>query len=215
MNTREYYEKYWTQDAPPPDGDPTTERRRRLLLQCFARFGPKPGVSATVLDAGCGRGEFLDFFVDQGFRVAGVDLSFTAVESAKKRSPKALLSIGSLDEALCFISNSFDLVWSTEVLEHIFDPSNALSEINRILKPGGLLVLTTPYHGMIKNLAIMIVGFDRHFDVLGSHIRFFTRKSLSRCLENAGFDLLHFEGFGRTWPLYRSAFVVASKPFRD
>src|SRR5437879_398733 len=134
MNSREYYEKYWLQEAPPPESDPTVECRQRLLVSSFARFGPKVGVAPTVLDAGCGSGEFLDFFLKKGFRAVVLDISFLALEKVRKRSPQALVAIGSLDDALCFSSNSFDLVWFTEVLEHILDTSQALTEIYRILK---------------------------------------------------------------------------------
>jgi 2-polyprenyl-6-hydroxyphenyl methylase/3-demethylubiquinone-9 3-methyltransferase len=212
MNSREYYEKYWLQEAPPPDSDPTVGCRQRLLLKCFERFGPKTETASAILDAGCGSGEFLKFFVSQGFRTVGLDISLSALERARRRTPESPVAMASLDEALCFKSSSFDLVWFTEVLEHLMDTSQALTEIHRILKPEGLLVLTTPYHGFIKNLAITIVDFDKHFDVAGPHIRFFTKKSLSASLKRAGFDLLHFEGFGRGWPLYKSLFVVASKP---
>jgi 2-polyprenyl-6-hydroxyphenyl methylase/3-demethylubiquinone-9 3-methyltransferase len=211
MNSREYYEKYWLQETPPPDSDPTVGQRQRLLLKCFTRFGPKTETASAVLDAGCGGGEFLEFFADRSFCAVGLDISLTALQKAKKRIPRTPIAAASLDEGLCFKPNSFELVWFTEVLEHLLDTSQALSEIHRILKPQGLLALTTPYHGFIKNLAIAVTRFDKHFDVAGPHIRFFTRRSLSASLKRAGFDLLHSEGFGRCWPLYKSLFVVASK----
>src|SRR5215471_10846358 len=102
MNSREYYEKYWLQETPPPDSDPTVGRRQRLLLKCFARFGPKTGTAPAILDAGCGGGEFLEFFANQSFCAVGLDISLTALQKSKKRIPHSPVALASLDEGLCF-----------------------------------------------------------------------------------------------------------------
>ena len=75
-----------------------------------------------------------------------------------------------------------DLVWCSETLEHIPDVAHALLEVRRVLKPGGRLLATVPYHPPIA-----LVRFDREFDPLGQHVRFFTRRSLARTLDAAGF----------------------------
>ena len=75
----------------------------------------------------------------------------------------------------------------------------------------GLLILTTPYHGFLKNLLIVLLKFDRHFDPEGSHIRFFDKKGLERCLNNSGFAQISWSGIGRFWKMYRTWFVVAQK----
>jgi len=105
----------------------------------------------------------------------------------------------------------FDTVWSSEVIEHIFDVPRFLSEVNRVLKPGGLLVLTTPYHGKIKNILISMIKFDKHFNPEGEHIRFFDKTGLERCLKKAGFQPISWSGIGRVPGLYRTWFIVAQK----
>ena len=207
MNAQQYYEKYWVQDST----DPTTNDREKLLLRTLKHYGHFAAGETKVLDAGCGSGEFLPFFVRAGFQVYGIDLSLVAVKRARNRSPKSIVIVGSLEGDLGFRPDNFELVWSTEVLEHLFDIEDALRAIHRVLKPGGLFVLTTPYHGLLKNLAIALTGFDRHFDVVGPHIRFFSKASLTRCLQAAGFDVLWITGFGRFRPLHKSMFVVATK----
>jgi SAM-dependent methyltransferase len=81
-----------------------------------------------------------------------------------------------------------DVVWCSEVLEHIPDVAHALLEVRRVLKPGGRLLVTVPYHGRFQAAAIALTRFEAHFDPLGQHVRFFTRRSLRSTLRHAGFD---------------------------
>ncbi len=210
MSSKQYYENYWRQEAPPPLHDPTTDERKRLLLAALRRQDESARPKRT-LDAGCGDGQFLAFLAGHGFEVSGVDLSETAIESARRRCPSASLQVGSLEAPLAFPSQTFDAVWCTEILEHLFDVPRALGELNRVLSDRGLLILTTPHHGLLKNLAIALTNFERHFDVTGPHIRFFTRRSLFACLARAGFEPIQWRGIGRFWPLSKSFFVVARK----
>jgi SAM-dependent methyltransferase len=107
--------------------------------------------------------------------------------------------------------SSFEVCYSSEVIEHLFDVNGFIREIHRVLVPGGLFLVTTPYHGWLKNLLIITLGFDRHFDVNWGHIRFFSKQSLSRCLGAGGFEVDMIGGIGRFWPLWKSMFVVARK----
>ena len=63
----------------------------------------------------------------------------------------------------------------------------------------------------MKNLGIVLLSFERHFDVTGPHIRFFSKRSVSTCLSEAGFEPLEWNGVGRVWPLYKSLFMVSRK----
>jgi SAM-dependent methyltransferase len=212
VDAKEFYEAYWRKDSAPPQGDPTTSERKACLeaaLRKFSRTVQPHGVH--VLDAGCGDGTFMAFLQGLGFRVSGIELSAAAAAKARGRCPDAHIQVGSLEDRLPFGDRAFDAIWCTEVLEHLFDVHAALTEFNRVLNEGGNLLLTTPYHCLIKNLAIVLWGFDRHFNPEISHIRFFTQTTLERCLRRAGFVPTARQGVGRKWPVWKSFFVVARK----
>jgi SAM-dependent methyltransferase len=212
VKTKAFYEAYWQKEKASPQGDPTTaERMTRLQATLNALLEVSRPGSFSVLDAGCGDGEFVAFLHSLRFRVAGLEISEAAVEKARWKCPEADIRVGSLEEPLPFADAMFDALWCTEVLEHLFDIHAALSEFNRVLKQGGTLLLTTPYHGFIKNLAIVLLNFDQHFNPDISHIRFFTRRTLERSLQRAGFVPVAWQGIGRMWPLWKSFFVVVRK----
>lgn len=109
----------------------------------------------------------------------------------------------------------FDAVVSTEVVEHVYAPRLWAAAAFQALKPGGVLICSTPFHGYLKNLALALSGkLDAHFTALwdGGHIKFWSRASLSQLLQEAGFELLAFRGAGR-WPwLWKSMLIAARKP---
>jgi len=163
-----------------------------------------------AVDLGCGTGEFTVFLSELGFRPVGVDVSSKALAEARTRYPNLKFETIK-DGYLPFSDSSVGLIWSSEVIEHVFDVMGWLAEANRSLKPGGIMILTTPYHGFFKMLVVSLINFGRHFDPLGSHIRFFDKRSLARCLLAAGLRPKVWCGYGRPWPFWKSFFVVAEK----
>lgn len=103
---------------------------------------------------------------------------------------------------------------STEVVEHCYAPRLWASAAFTALRPGGLLIGSTPYHDYLKNLALATTGkLDAHFTTLweGGHIKFWSRRTLSSLLVEAGFEIVAFRGAGR-WPwLWKSMLIAARK----
>jgi SAM-dependent methyltransferase len=168
---RSFYEAFW-QDA-ESGAVPYEWERRRALLQGELRAGER------VLDLGCGAGDFLAVIRDAGASPVGVEIAQAAVERARTVVPDVrLLEDGVIPAA----HGEFDLVWCSEVLEHIPDVAEALNEVRRVLAPGGRLLITVPRTGVWARLL-----FGADFDPLGQHVRFFTRRSLAATLEATGF----------------------------
>jgi len=80
-------------------------------------------------------------------------------------------------------------VLCAETLEHVRDVQLLLSEVRRVLRPGGRLAVTTPAHGRATGTDVILRGFERRFDPLSPHLRFFTRRSLGVLLDGLGFDV--------------------------
>lgn len=170
-----------------------------------------------VLDIGCGAGVLCAAFQRQGCQVVGVDLSESGIALARQHFPGCRFELLGVNElSLDRLGETpFDIVVSTEVIEHLYAPRLLTRAAFAALKPGGLFVATTPYHGFLKNLAISLSNhWDVHADPLwdGGHVKLFSRKTLFRILEEAGFRDLRFRGVGRLPYLWMSMAVAAHKP---
>jgi 2-polyprenyl-3-methyl-5-hydroxy-6-metoxy-1,4-benzoquinol methylase len=146
-----------------------------------------------------------------GHQVVGADISEPAIQHARLTAPTATFQVIDSEGHVPFPDASFDVCLCTEVIEHLFDVQGFLREMHRLLVRDGLLLMTTPYHGWVKNLLIITCGFEKHFNPLGGHIRFFSKRSLVHCLHSACFQVESIHGIGRVWPLWKTMFVKAQK----
>ena len=192
---RRQYEDFWA-DA-PQDPEPWAWERRRSLLLGEVRAGER------VLDLGCGAGRFVAALRDAGAEAVGVELAEAALGRARRNAPGADLRLVEPDGSLPLDHASVDLVWCSEVLEHVADTAYLLLEVRRVLRPGGRVLVTVPYHGRIKGALIALARFDAHFDPLGQHLRFYTRSSLTATLQRSGFEAVRVRGWGGP-PLLRA-----------
>ncbi|MFH5805521.1 class I SAM-dependent methyltransferase [Alienimonas sp. DA493] len=171
---------------------------------------------ASVLDAGCGNGAFAGTLAAAGRDVVGVDLSESGIAAARQAHPGTRFEVASVtDDLVGRLGRRFDVVTSLEVVEHLYDPRAYAAALFDVLRPGGGVVLTTPYHGYLKNLALAAAGkLDAHFTVLwdGGHIKFWSRRTLTTLLTDAGFEDIQFRGAGRLPYLWKSMILSARKP---
>mgnify|MGYP001036215297 CR=1 FL=1 len=142
----------------------------------------------------------------------GLDISHTAIKEAHRLHLGLEFRVGAADVHIPFSDCSFDGVFTIDVLEHVFDVAKFIQEIWRVLNPGGHLFVSTPYHGLVKNLIVVLTCFDRHFDPLGEHIRFFTPRTLRMVLERASFGEVRIIRWGRFPPVWRGIIAVGKKP---
>ncbi len=99
--------------------------------------------SSKLLDVGCGIGTITQELIKIGFDTIGIDFSAKAIEICHTKHLNAK-HVDVDKEGLPFDNDHFDVVWMGDVLEHVFDPINLLEEANRVLKPGGRLLLSVP-----------------------------------------------------------------------
>jgi SAM-dependent methyltransferase len=109
---------------------------------------------------------------------------------------------------------AFDAVVSTEVIEHLHAPHRLPALAAGLLQPGGWLIVSTPFHGYWKNLALSLAGrWDHHHTALwyGGHVKFWSRRTLSQLLQDNGFEVVGFHGVGRLPWLWKSMVLVARR----
>jgi SAM-dependent methyltransferase len=126
--------------------------------------------------------------------------------------PGADVRLVGADGSLPLGHGEVDLVWCSEVLEHIPDAEHALLESRRVLRRGGRLLLTVPFHGRVQAALIGLTRFDAHFDPRGQHVRFFTARSLAGILDAAGFAPTEIHARGGVPLLRRMLVARASRP---
>ena len=184
MPNRDYYERLW-EDLPVGLTPSDFPLRRRFLLEHI-----DPG--ERVLDVGCGEGWFAGELLRAGAQVVAVDVAPEPLRRARARQPE--LDLRLLEPGLPWPLDdvSFDAVWAGEVIEHVADTAGWLSELRRVLRPGGKLLLSTPAHARLARLRLALSrhAFDAHFDPRSDHLRFYTRSSLIALLEDFGFSEL-------------------------
>jgi 2-polyprenyl-3-methyl-5-hydroxy-6-metoxy-1,4-benzoquinol methylase len=189
----------------------------RYITQPVLNLSGRLEAGTRVLDVGCGNGWMSAVFAQHGCSVVGIDPSEQGVSQARKAHPSIRFEVCEASEHLLDILGEppFDLVVSTEVVEHLYAPIPYAVGIFHALRPGGRFICTTPYHGYVKNLSLALAGkhdFHTHPLRQGGHIKFWSRATLTELLEHAGFVNLDFEGAGRMPFLWKSMVMSGDRP---
>jgi len=169
-----------------------------------------------ILDLGCGNGYVSAHLKDFGHEVIGIDVAEDAIDVARKSHPNIRFERRSvLDGGLKeLLGAPFDIVVSLEVVEHLYRPQALFLESMSLLRHGGILIASTPYHGYLKNLSLSLAGaWDNHFHVerVGGHIKFFSPATIRRMASDAGLQVSTILGTGRIPWLWKSMILVAMK----
>ena len=194
MTEQIFYEHYWRQQPAykakgvaklPPEWN--EENLERILKFCSDK------IQGRVLDVGCGDG-FLTAQILQRFNlknVYGLDISSKAVDLARLKHPEIKFQQGALNH-IPEETNSIDSVTMIEVIEHLVDIEGTLKELFRVMKPGGILLITTTDFNLLKQIIIAIFFFEKYFYPTNPHIRFFKKSTLADILSKNGFSIIKY-----------------------
>lgn len=157
----------------------------KRFLRTFQRDGP----AGRLLDVGCGAGGFLSIARDAGYQTVGQEVAPYFVDYC--RAQLGLTVLGGELETLDLAPASFDCVTAFDVIEHHPDPKRLLRTMRRLVKPGGIAVLST--HD-IGNLLARWYGLRWRYIAPIGHLVYFTRTTLSRMLVECGFKVVRQGG---------------------
>ena len=223
MSLSDKYDEFYSRNDPQRCTDISLRGWPRNRLEAAVSV---MGGGTTILDVGCGDGRMLFQFRTRFSEFIGLELSPSRLEQARKnlaslRFRPLLASAESMPEVA---TNSVDRIISADTIEHIPDVYAATSEMHRVLKPEGILVINTPNVAYIKRRILLMcgrfpstsqsnegLGSDILFD--GGHFHYFTFRSLTLLLQKAGFHVNGRVGYGRfgkvhgIWPSLTSSGV--------
>ena len=185
-----------------------------FIVDLVGQYQPK-----SVLDIGSGNGSLCGLIAKKHCYVCGIEYDQAGVEHAKTTYPSInFYNYGVQDNPSLLLEqeqrNSFDIVVSTEVIEHLYSPHLLVDYARNVLIKEGKLIITTPYHGYLKNLALSVFDkWDDHHTAHweGGHIKFWSIKTLTNLLETHGFKVIKATGVGRIPYFWKSMVLVAVK----
>ena len=167
----------------------------------------------SILDIGCGNG-YLTKKITKDFKnVVAIDNSKSAIKFAKKKYKGSIKFINAdLDNFI--IKKKFNVILLIEVIEHVYLPDLFLKKIVKFMNKNSILIISTPYHGYLKNLVISLLNkFDSHFNPLWNygHIKFWSKKTLTILLNTNNLQIKKVFYSGRFFPLSKSMLMICKK----
>ncbi len=187
------------------------ERSNSLVEEIFKKWIAANAKGPDILDSGCGDGSITAGLAKR-FTVTGVDISEQNLKKAKQLGFRTLKQ--DLGKRMPVKNNSFDTVISNQVIEHIYDTDFYLEDIYRALKPGGILLITTPnavslsdrFRALLGDLPIAAEVSTRYrlrdSHPPAGHIRIYTFEQLRHQLQRTGFKVIEKRTTNFPFPIY-------------
>jgi 2-polyprenyl-6-hydroxyphenyl methylase/3-demethylubiquinone-9 3-methyltransferase len=147
---------------------------------------------SSVLEIGAGRGKLGAKFAEQGIRYVGLEPVAAEIEEARRNFPALpIVQASCYDDPQALGLGKFDLVYSNDVIEHLYEPRRLVSFSVAHLNVGGMIVCGTPHYGSyLRNLLLSLTNrWDHHHGPLwdGGHIKFFSKATLHQIWAESGF----------------------------
>ena len=170
--------------------------------------------AGSILDLGCGSGEITDGFRALGLQAYGTEFDPKRLEVARSAYPGVKFVLHDLNHTLPDdLAGRFDVVTAIEVVEHLLLPRALFARAREALAPGGRLIITTPYHGWLKNVAVAVMNkSDDHYMpwVDYGHVKFFSPATLGDLADECGFVPTGWDFVGRVSVLAKSMIMTAT-----
>jgi 2-polyprenyl-3-methyl-5-hydroxy-6-metoxy-1,4-benzoquinol methylase len=174
----------------------------------------EPLSGGRILDVGCGNGALTARVAQAGHEIVGIDFTSSGITRARESFPELEFIEHDIEKPLPKdLLGAFDVVLSAEVIEHLFLPRMLFTRAQEALGGVGHVVVTTPYHGYLKNLALAATNkFDSHWQTLSDfgHIRFFSEATLGAMARSSGFEPIAWSRAGR-FPALAATMVMTAK----
>jgi 2-polyprenyl-3-methyl-5-hydroxy-6-metoxy-1,4-benzoquinol methylase len=176
---------------------------RRLEIVFDELLGAEDLSGRSILDAGCGTGWFSQRAAARGARVTALDIGLALLRQVRQKTHPALVAADVC--LLPFRDGAFDVVISSECIEHTLDPRRALSELARVTRPGGLLLVTVPNRAWRFSATIAAWLRLRPYE---GYEHWLGWREMRRLLGRAGVSILEMRGFHLVPPLARASWAL-------
>lgn len=184
---------WWKKKITYWDNPPISQFEWEKVHQYFLDMIPQQSIGyPRCLDVGTGSGLVTKRIKEKGYEVIGIECDARAITLASAKGLK-VLKIDVEKDKFPFENQYFDVITCFEVIEHLREPSNMLTEVHRILKNDGCFIISTPNVSWWYLRLKLLLGIWSFHDP--DHIRFFTPRSLKECLNFFGFKVVKINSF--------------------